>query len=336
VAGQTFSISQAGVSQYTLTVNKTGTASGTVITSPQGTIFNQGTMVTLTATPDTSASFAGWSGSCTGVSPTCSLTMNSNTTVTATFNVLTYTINASAGANGSISPQGAATVNYGASQSFTITPATGYGVSDVKVDGVSVGTVTSYLFGNVMANHTIAASFAAVPPPPDSSTFPLGLNAGGTQYVDAGGILYQADRYFTGGATTSTGAAIQGTGDQSLYQTQRYGNFSYAIPAANGNYDLTLRFVETTFSSIGQRVFDVIVEGKVVLNNLDIFRTAGQNTALDVAITVSVSDGLLNIGFVPKTGDAQISAILINKSSSSPNNLPQRIKRYTSTEQRKN
>ena len=227
-------------------------------------------------------------------------------------------------------------MNYGAGQGFTITPATGYGVSDVTADGVSVGGVTSYLFGNVMANHTISASFAATPPPPAPVAFPLGLNAGGTQYVDAGGTLYQADRYFTGGATTSTGVAIQGTGDQSLYQTQRYGNFSYAIPATNGNYDLTLRFVETTFSSIGQRVFDVIVEGKVVLNNLDIFRSAGQNTALDIIFTVNVSDGVLNIGFVPKTGDAQVCAILINNSSSSPNNSPQRIKKYISIEQQGN
>ena len=52
------------------------------------------------------------------------------------------------------------TVNYGASQTFTITPDTGYHVADVLVDGVSVGAVTSYTFTNVTANHTIAASFA--------------------------------------------------------------------------------------------------------------------------------------------------------------------------------
>ena len=57
-------------------------------------------------------------------------------------------------------PSGAPTVNYGADQTFTITPATGYHVADVLVDGVSVGAVTSYTFTNVTANHTIAASFA--------------------------------------------------------------------------------------------------------------------------------------------------------------------------------
>ncbi len=51
-------------------------------------------------------------------------------------------------------------MNYGASQTFTITPNTDYHVADVLVDGVSVGAVTSYTFSNVIANHTISASFA--------------------------------------------------------------------------------------------------------------------------------------------------------------------------------
>jgi hypothetical protein len=70
-----------------------------------------------------------------------------------------YTITASAGSNGSISPTGAVSVASGASRAFTITPATGYKVSNVLVDGASVGAVTTYTFSNVRANHTIAASF---------------------------------------------------------------------------------------------------------------------------------------------------------------------------------
>ena len=71
-----------------------------------------------------------------------------------------YTITASAGANGTIDPTGAVTVAHGADQTFTITPATGYHVADVLVDGVSVGAVTTYTFSDVTADHTIAASFA--------------------------------------------------------------------------------------------------------------------------------------------------------------------------------
>ena len=53
------------------------------------------------------------------------------------------------------------TVNHAASQAFSIAPAAGYSISDVKVDGVSVGRVASYSFSNLTANHTIAATFAA-------------------------------------------------------------------------------------------------------------------------------------------------------------------------------
>lgn len=70
-----------------------------------------------------------------------------------------YTITASAGLGGSISPSGAVSVNYGADQAFTITADTGYQIADVLVDGVSVSAVPSYTFTAVTADHTITASF---------------------------------------------------------------------------------------------------------------------------------------------------------------------------------
>src|SRR5204862_413948 len=72
----------------------------------------------------------------------------------------TYTITASAGSNGTISPAGEVTVNHGSDQTFTITPALHYHVDEVVVDGHSVGAVTSYTFTNVQSFHTIAAGFA--------------------------------------------------------------------------------------------------------------------------------------------------------------------------------
>jgi peptidoglycan/xylan/chitin deacetylase (PgdA/CDA1 family) len=78
----------------------------------------------------------------------------------ATGYVLTFTISASAGANGAISPSGVVSVYPGGSQSFTITPNANYHVADVLVDGVSVGAVTSYTFTGVASSHMIAASFA--------------------------------------------------------------------------------------------------------------------------------------------------------------------------------
>ena len=82
-------------------------------------------------------------------------------TLTAVFeiDIANYTITAASGANGSISPSGTTTVADGASQTYTITPATGYHVAGVSVDGASAGSVTAYTFNNVSASHTISASF---------------------------------------------------------------------------------------------------------------------------------------------------------------------------------
>ncbi len=79
---------------------------------------------------------------------------------TAPVAVPTFTIAASAGSNGTITPSGNVTVNQGANQTFTIAPAGGYQVASVTVDGASVGAVTSYTFSNVQANHTIGATFS--------------------------------------------------------------------------------------------------------------------------------------------------------------------------------
>ena len=73
-----------------------------------------------------------------------------------------YTIKATAGTGGSISPSGSISVRGGRDQTFTITPDQGYTVSDVKIDGESVGAVTSYSFENVRKAHTIAVSFATI------------------------------------------------------------------------------------------------------------------------------------------------------------------------------
>ena len=70
-----------------------------------------------------------------------------------------YTITATAGEGGSITPAGEVSVKEGASQTFAIAAQEGYAIADVLVDGQSVGAVDSYTFENVTANHTIAALF---------------------------------------------------------------------------------------------------------------------------------------------------------------------------------
>ena len=80
--------------------------------------------------------------------------------LSAVFAPDTYSVTPSSGAHGSISPGTAQSVTYGDDKTFTITPDTGYAVNAVKVDGVSVGAVTSYTFTGVSSPHTISASFS--------------------------------------------------------------------------------------------------------------------------------------------------------------------------------
>ena len=82
-----------------------------------------------------------------------------------------YTIKATAGVNGAISPSGSVSVREGRNQTFTITPNTGYAISNVKIDGKSVGAVKSYTFENVKGNHTIEAIFMKANGNPQTGVF---------------------------------------------------------------------------------------------------------------------------------------------------------------------
>ena len=104
-----------------------------------------------------------------------------------------YTIKATAGAGGSISPSGNVSVREGRDQTFTITPDKGYAVANVKIDGKSIGAVKSYTFENVKRAHTIEVSFTRanefidVPP--------------GSYYYDA--VLWAVENGITTGASAS-------------------------------------------------------------------------------------------------------------------------------------
>ena len=95
----------------------------------------------------------------------------------------TYTITASAGANGSISPSGNISVAQGSAQAFAISANTGYMVSSVLVDGANQGAIASYNFSNVQANHTIAAAFVAKP------TYAIAASAGANGNISPSGSI---------------------------------------------------------------------------------------------------------------------------------------------------
>jgi DNA-binding beta-propeller fold protein YncE len=148
-----------------LTVTKAGAGSGSVTSTPAGIdcgatcsqAFVLGTPLALVATPAAGSVFAGWTGACTGAAG-CALVMDAAKDVTATFNISTFTVTPSAGANGSISPATPQTVNQGATASFTVTPNAGYTAS---VGGTCGGNLAgnTYTTNPVFGNCTVEASF---------------------------------------------------------------------------------------------------------------------------------------------------------------------------------
>ena len=138
------------------------------------------------------------------------------------------------------------------------------------------------------------------------------VKCGGGQYTDPSGVLYKGDMNFSGGQTYTTTAPIAGTNDGILYQSERYGNFSYNIPVANGSYNVTLKFAEIYAWMKGQRVFSAKIEGREVITNLDLFdKAGGKNQAYDLTFPVTVNDGVLTVEFYSSTRDAKVNAILV-------------------------
>ena len=127
------------------------------------------------------------------------------------------------------------------------------------------------------------------------------INVGGGQVISSSGETWQADNYFTGGNTFSnTSQVISGTGLQGVYQTERYGQFSYEIPVSSpGKYFVELHFAEifNQITAPGQRLFNVNIEnGQATLNEFDVFAEAGFATALVKTFNnISVSDGFLSV-----------------------------------------
>jgi hypothetical protein len=143
-------------------INASTGANGSI--SPSGTtnVITGGSQ-TYTITPAAGFSIATLVVDGSSVSPATSYTftdVRATHTIRATFSISKYTITSDAGLHGTISPKGNFKVNYNGGQTYTITPDAGYRVADVLVDGSSAGAVTSYTFTNVMANHTIHATFA--------------------------------------------------------------------------------------------------------------------------------------------------------------------------------
>ena len=188
-----------------------------------------------------------------------------------------------------------------AAGTYTVTvSAAGYNAATIIVNVTSGGTAS--------ANASLTALASA-------ATFtPIRVNAGGPAYTDLAGNVWSADADYVNGLTFGTSAWISSTAEPTLYQTERFntGVLEYKFKAPNGNYNVVLKFAEIYFSSTGQRVFNIIINGTQVESKFDIFAVAGgSGTAVDKTYTVAVQNGTIDIQLTPVANNPKVSGIQI-------------------------
>lgn len=149
---------------------------------------------------------------------------------------------------------------------------------------------------------------------------------GGGSFTDGNENIWVFDREFSAGqfgysqvsgTFSETSSAISGTTDDGLYQHYRYGEFSYHFTVPNGNYDVTVHMMEKNDSP---QTFTVSSEGQAVpaLTDYSIVADVGLLAAAQKTFTATVSDGQLDLAFVPSVGIAKVSAIHVREAGTGP------------------
>jgi hypothetical protein len=156
---------------------------------------------------------------------------------------------------------------------------------------------------------------------------PVRIVARDVPYYSNDSQWWSSDIYFKGGQLSASETPATGTDDPELYESERWGHFSYAVPVTPGEYTLTLYFIEHGLHATGEagfantayerdksrsgRVFDVFCNGKAIVRHLNIAEEAGNNRPVIRKIKglEPNAQGKLLLDFVPVSHYATVSAI---------------------------
>ncbi|WNG30167.1 S8 family serine peptidase [Cystobacter fuscus] len=178
----------------------------------------------------------------------------------------------------------------------------------IDASGLEPGVyhATLYLQGNSGREPTLQVRVVLIVP-----GYYQGVNVGAGSHVDRAGNLWAPDRRYSSGSwgyvdssrEVRTGSAIRGTDEAPLYQTGRRGFFEYRFDGLSpGVYQLDLRFAEIQDKRRRERLFDVVAEQTLLLPAHDIAGEVGRLTADDHGFFLDVTDGQLNLRFIPREG----------------------------------
>lgn len=120
----------------------------------------------------------------------------------------------------------------------------------------------------------------------------LAINCGGPALTSSRGIEYVEDSYYEGGQSSDFGSQFEfkNTNDAILYHTERWSekDIIYNLPINEGKFALILKFSEVYFTSLNEKVFDILIGKRKVVSNLDIFSKVGKSTAYDEYIEFEI------------------------------------------------
>ncbi len=129
-----------------------------------------------------------------------------------------------------------------------------------------------------------------------------------------------------GGAIARFTAPVSGTDEQPVYQSVRYNTRGYDLTVPNGTYIVTLKFNEPFYTAANKRVFGASLQGKQVIDRLDMFAKAGQNKVIDFRFSdVRVDNGWLRIGFKYRVEYPCIAGIVIEGKTDAGQTLLRKI-----------
>ncbi|MEP6881112.1 MAG: malectin, partial [Dokdonella sp.] len=183
------------------------------------------------------------------------------------------------------------------------------GISDFQITATGSSYYAPYGGATTINANLRANRVASIPDPGDTV---IAINSAGPEHMALDGTTFVADTDFEGGSTQVSSHAIANTGDPVLYNSWRFGNFNYRIPVANGHYEVYLHFAETYNSAVGQRRFNVSVQGIPRLQEFDIAAEAGLDTALIKRYDVDVVNNEILIQSSNGTiGSARVDAVRV-------------------------
>ena len=149
---------------------------------------------------------------------------------------------------------------------------------------------------------------------------PVRVLARQSPYYSNDSHWWSPDNYFEGGQLASYGQAVTGTDDPELYETERWGNFSYAVPVTPGRYSVVLHFAARRSNPgepVGEalnhvsNIFNVFCNGRTLLSNFDLAGEAGKTDVVTkrFAGLEPNAQGKLLLSFVPVVGHATLSGL---------------------------